>query len=173
MIGEKMEAALNLQMNREFFNSRLYLAMAAYFDSLDLEGATQWMELQSEEERGHAMRIYEHLKERGARPVVSELEAPPKEWDSPLAAFEAAYEHECNVSREFDEHMELAEQEKDNATKMFLQWFIEEQVEEEDSVNSIIQKLKHVEGAPGGMFMMDRMLGERQAGAEEPEGEEA
>jgi ferritin len=167
MIGEKMEAALNLQMNREFFNSRLYMAMAAYFDSIDLEGATQWMELQAEEERGHALRIYRHLKERGARPVIAELEAPPEEWDSPLAAFQAAYEHECNVSREFDEHMELAREENDNASMLFLEWFVDEQVEEEDSVLSVVKKLQRVSDAPGGLFMIDRMLGERQEGAEE------
>lgn len=166
MIGEKMEEALNLQMNREFFNSRLYLAMGAYFDSLNMDGATQWMEMQAEEEKGHAMRIYDHLKERGARPVVGSLDAPPQEWDSPLAAFEAAYEHECRVSREFDEHMALAEEENDNASKMFLQWFIEEQVEEEASVDAIVQKLKMVQDAPGGLFMIDKQLGERQAEAE-------
>lgn len=172
MLSEKMADALNLQMNREFFNARLYLAMAAYFDDLNMDGATHWMELQAEEENEHAMRIYNHLKERGARIEVSDLDAPPKEWDSPLDAFQAAYDHECRVTREFDEHMELAEQENDNATKIFLQWFVTEQVEEEDSVDEVIQKLKQVKDVPGGMFMIDRMLGERQEGGEEGEEEE-
>ncbi len=163
MISEKVTEALNLQMNREFFNSSLYLAMAAYFDSINLEGATVWMEKQAEEEREHAFRLYNHLKERGARVTVEAVKAPPREWDSPLAAFEAAYEHECTVSREFDEHMALADSENDNATKSFLQWFINEQVEEESSVDSIIQKLKMVKDAPGGIMIIDRMLAQRAA----------
>lgn len=161
MISKKIEDALNLQMNREFFNARLYYAMAAYFDELNMPGATSWMEKQAEEENGHAMRFYEHIKERGGRVVISELAAPPVEWDSVLAAFEAAYEHECRVSREMDEHWELAESEKDNATKVFLHWFIEEQVEEESSVDQIIQQLKQVGNAPKELFMIDRMLAGR------------
>ncbi len=163
MIPEKVAQALNVQMNRELFNSSLYLSMAAYFDSINLEGATAWMEKQAEEEREHAFRLYNHLKERGARIKVDTVEAPPAEWDSPLDAFEAAYEHECRVSREFDEHMALADAEGDYATKSFLQWFIDEQVEEEASVDSIIQKLKMAKDAPGGLMMIDRMLAQRSA----------
>ncbi|MBN2582975.1 MAG: ferritin [Planctomycetes bacterium] len=164
MIGEKMADALNLQMNREFFNARLYLAMAAYFESLNMPGAARWMMAQSQEETGHAMRLYGQLRERGARIRVSALKAPPETWDSPLAAFEAAYEHECKVSREFDEHLALAQSEKDNATIIFLQWFITEQVEEEASVDEVVQKLKMIGESKNGLFMMDHRLGERQAG---------
>ncbi len=163
MIGKKMADALNLQMNREFFNARLYLSMAAYFESINMEGAARWMELQAQEENGHAMRLYNHLRERGARIVVSDLEAPPTEWDSPLAAFEAAYEHECKATREFDEHMALARAEDDNATIGFLQWFVDEQVEEEASVDAVIQKMHMAQDAPGARFMIDRMLGQRGA----------
>ena len=161
MIGTKVSEALNLQMNREFFNARLYLAMAAYFESINMEGAAHWMELQSQEETGHAMRLYRHLKERGARILLSEVPAPPTEWDSPLAAFEAAYEHECKVTREFDEHVELAHAEKDNATLNFLQWYVDEQVEEEASVDAVIQKMQMAKKAPGALFMIDRMLAQR------------
>ena len=90
MIGEKIATTLNLQMNREFYNARLYLSMAAYFYSVNMAGAARWMELQSQEETEHAMRLYKHLQDRGARIVIAAIEAPPKEWDSPLAAFEAA-----------------------------------------------------------------------------------
>jgi ferritin len=164
MIGEKVTAALNLQMNREFYNARLYLSMAAYFHSINLEGAAQWMEAQSLEETGHAMRLYQHLQERGARILLAAVDAPPTTWDSPLAAFEAAYEHECKVTREFDEHVELARTEKDNATLGFLQWFVNEQVEEEASVDAIVQKLKMIGEHRSGLFMLDRALGEREAG---------
>ncbi|NLW49621.1 MAG: ferritin [Candidatus Brocadiaceae bacterium] len=163
MIGQQVTDALNLQMNREFFNARLYLAMAAYFESLSLEGAAHWMQLQSEEETGHAMRIYDHLRERGARIRLTGVEAPPVEWESPLAAFEAAYEHECKVTGEFDEHVALATAEKDNATLIFLQWFVTEQVEEEASVDSVVQKLRMAKESPGALFAIDRMLGQRGA----------
>lgn len=171
MIGEKMTEALNLQMNREFYNARLYLAMAAYFQSIDMEGASAWMEMQSQEETGHAMRLYKHLEERGARIVLAGVDAPPTEWDSPLAAFEAAYEHECKVSGEFDEHVALAQAEKDNATLNFLQWFVTEQVEEEASVDAVVKKLRLAGDAPGPLFMIDRMLAERgQAAGAAPAG---
>jgi len=165
MIGEKVTAALNLQMNREFYNAKLHLSMAAYFHSINMEGAARWMETQSQEETGHAMRLYQHLQERGARILLSAVEAPPTEWDSPLAAFEAAYKHECKVTREFDEHLELAQAEKDNATINFLQWFVKEQVEEEASVDAIVQKLKMIGEHRSGLFMLDRALGEGKAGS--------
>jgi ferritin len=165
MIGEKVAAALNLQMNREFYNARLYLSMAAYFHSINLEGAAGWMESQSQEETGHAMRLYKHLRERGARILLAAIDAPPTKWDSPLAAFQAAYEHECKVTREFDEHVDLARAEKDNATLNFLQWFVNEQVEEEASVDAVVQKLKMIGDHKGGLFMLDHALGERKAGS--------
>ena len=164
MIGKKTAKALNLQMNREFYNARLYLSMATYFHSLNMEGGAQWMELQAQEETGHAMRLYKHLVDRGARVVVAAIEAPPTKWDSPLAAFEAAYEHECKVTKEFDEHLELARAQKDNATVSFLQWFVDEQVEEEASVDAVIQKMKLAKNAPGAIFMIDRMLAARAQG---------
>ncbi len=162
MISKKMTNALNLQMNREFFNSRLYLSMAAYFESINMPGAARWMMAQSHEETEHAMRLYDHLRERGARILLAAIEAPPTKWASPLAAFEAAYEHECKVSREFDEHMALAQSEKDYATTIFLQWFVKEQVEEEASADEIVQKIKMIGDHKGGLFMLDRALGERQ-----------
>lgn len=163
MIGKKVTDALNLQMNREFFNARLYLSMAAYFESLNMPGAANWMSVQAQEETEHAMRLYNHLRERGAHILLAALEAPPTEWDSPLAAFEAAYEHECMVSRQFDEHLALAQAEKDNPTIIFLQWFINEQVEEEASADAIVQKIKMIGDHKGSQFMLDRMLGERKA----------
>jgi ferritin len=165
MIGEKVKTALNLQMNRESYNARLYLSMAAYFHSLNLEGMARWMEAQSHEETGHALRLYQHLRERGARILLAAVDAPPTNWDSPLAAFEAAYQHECKVTREFDEHVELARAEKDNATLNFLQWFVNEQVEEEAAVDAVVQKLKMIGEHSSGLFMLDRALGERKAGS--------
>jgi len=109
-----------------------------------------------------AMRLYNHLRERGARILLAAVEAPPTQWDSPLAAFEAAYEHECKVSRQFDEHMALAQSEKDYATIVLHQWFIKEQVEEEASTDAIVQKIKMIGDHKGGLFMLDRALSERK-----------
>ena len=161
MIGKKVTEALNLQMNREFFNARLYLSMGAFFHSINMEGAASWMELQSQEEMGHAMRLYKHLQERRARILLSALDEPPREWKSPLAAFEAAYAHECKVSREFDKHLELAAAEKDNATISFLQWFVNEQVEEEAQVDAVAKMLRMAKDAPGATLMIDHMLAQR------------
>lgn len=162
MISAKISQALNLQMNREFYNSRLYLSMATYLHSLNLSGAAHWMEVQAQEETGHAMRLYKHLLERGARVIVETIAAPPQKWDSPLAAFQDAYQHECAVTKEFDELVALARSENDNATEIFLQWFVTEQVEEEDSTDSVVQKFLLADKAKGGaLFMIDRMLGER------------
>ncbi len=161
MISAKMSDLLNAQMNREFFNSKLYLSMATYFYSINLDGFAQWMENQATEETGHAMRLYKHLQERGARILLSAVDAPPTEWKSPLAAFEDAYKHECKVSKEFDELVAKAQAAKDNATVNFLQWFIEEQVEEEASVDNVVQKLKMANNSAGPLMMLDQKLGMR------------
>ena len=161
MISDKMVKALNVQMNNEFYNSRLYLSMATYFYDINLDGAAHWMEIQAVEETGHAMKLYNHLKERNARILLTEVPAPPTEWKSPLAAFEDAYKHECDVTKAFDGLVAQAQSLKDNATLNFLQWFVDEQVEEEASVDAVVQKLKMASNAPGAMFFIDRMLGER------------
>ena len=120
------------------------------------------MELQAQEETGHAMRLYKQLLERGARVTVEAIPAPSQEWGSPLAAFQDAYKHECTVSKQFDALVALARAEKDNATEIFLQWFVTEQVEEEASTDAVVQRLRLAEKAKGGaLFMIDRMLGER------------
>jgi ferritin len=162
MISDKMSALLNEQMNREFFNSHLYLSMATYCYSVNLDGCAHWMEQQAIEETDHAMRIYKHLQERGARILLTAVPAPPTEWDSPLAAFEDGYKHECKVSKEFDELIAEAQAEKDNATLSFLQWFVDEQVEEESSLDGAVQKLKMAGKSAGAMLMLDRKFGERE-----------
>lgn len=162
MISDRMEDLLNRQMNREFFNSHLYLSMATYFYDINLDGFAHWMEKQAEEETEHAMRLYAQLQERGARIKVGCVEAPPLEWSSPLAAFEDAYAHECKVSGEFDELVEEALALKDYATLNFLQWFLEEQVEEEASVDEVVQKLKMAGNSPGALLMLDKKYGARE-----------
>jgi len=161
MIGKKMEKALNDQINAELYSAYIYLAMAAYFEAENLQGCASWMRMQVQEESAHAMKIYDFVNERGGRVVLKPIEGPPKSWKSPLAAFEAAYEHEQYVTGRINKLVDLAITEKDHATNAFLQWFVNEQVEEETSVDTIVQNLKMAEKAPGAMFMVDRELGQR------------
>ena len=161
MISKKTEDALNEQINAEFYSAYLYLSMEAYFESMNLPGFANWMRAQIQEESMHAMKIYDFVNERGGKVLLKSIEQPPTEWKSPLAAFEAAYKHEQKVTGLINDLVNLAIEEKDHASNTFLQWFVNEQVEEESSVNEVVQKLKMLENAPGGQFLIDRELGQR------------
>lgn len=161
MISKKMEEALNAQVNAELYSAYLYLSMESYFQSLNLNGLANWMRVQTQEEVTHAMKIYDFVNERGGRALLKGIDGPPTEWNSPLAVFEAAYAHEQKVTVLINDLVDLAIKEKDHATNSFLQWFVNEQVEEEASADEIVQQLKMMENAPGGMFMLDRELGQR------------
>lgn len=161
MISKKMQEALNGQLNAELYSSYLYLSMAAYFLSLNMGGFANWMQVQAQEEDMHAMKFYNFINERGGRVVLKAIDGPPTEWDSPLATFEAVLEHEQKVTGLINDLVELALAEHDHATNIFLQWFVTEQVEEEDSANDVIQQIKMIGEAEGGLFMLDRELGQR------------
>ena len=161
MISKKMEEALNGQVNAELYSAYLYLSMESYFKSLNLNGFAGWMRVQTQEEAAHAMKIYDFINERGGRAILKAIEGPETEWDSPLAVFEAVYVHEQKVTGLINDLVDLAIKEKDHATNTFLQWFVNEQVEEESSADEVVQQLKMMENAPGGMFMLDRELGQR------------
>lgn len=161
MISKKIEKALNEQVNAELFSAYLYLSMEAYFKSLNLNGFANWMRVQTQEEISHAMKIYEFINERGGRISLKAIEGPQTKWDSPLAVFKAVYEHEQKVTSLINNLVNLAIEEKDHATNTFLQWFVNEQVEEEASADQVVQQLKMMEKAPGGMFMLDRELAQR------------
>jgi len=161
MLNKKMEEALNEQVNAELYSAYMYLSMESYFKSLNLNGFANWMRAQTQEEVTHAMKIYDFINERGGRVTLKAVEGPPTKWDSPLAVFEAVYAHEQKVTRLINNLVDLAIKEKDHATNSFLQWFVNEQVEEESSADEVVQQLKMIENAPGGMFMLDRELGQR------------
>ncbi len=168
MLSAKMEQALNEQINAEMFSSYIYLAMAAYFEDQNFPGMAQWMRMQADEETFHAMKFYDYIIERHGRVKLAALDAPPVDWDSPLAAFENAFEHEQYISGRINDLVTLAIEERDHATNSFLQWFVDEQVEEEASVDAVVQDLRRVADFPAGLFMLDRELGQRTAA---PEGE--
>ena len=112
----------------------------------------------------HALKIYDYVNERGDKVVLKSIDEPPSKWKSPLDAFQATYKHEQIVTGRINDLVNMAEAEKDHATNAFLQWFVTEQVEEEKSADEIVQKLKRISDAPGGLYMLDKELGQRQSG---------
>lgn len=158
---EKMVEALNKQMNAELYSSYLYLSMSAYFEAEDLSGFANWMRVQAKEELSHAMKFYDYLVQRGARVTLTEIEAPPKEWDSALAVFEHVYEHEQMVTGLINGLVDLAISLSDHATNNFLQWYVAEQVEEEESASGVLQKVRMAGETPSGIFMVDNELSQR------------
>ena len=172
-ISERIVDALNKQINAELYSAYLYLSMASYFESKGLKGFSNWMRVQWQEELTHAMKIYDYVVERGGRVKLYAIDEPPSEWDSPLAAFEAAYNHEVRVTGMINELVELAMSEKDYATYNMLQWFVAEQVEEEASTSEIVDKLRLIGDDGRGLLMIDRELGTRQFAGSENESEGA
>ncbi len=160
-INEKVEKAINNQINNELYSEYLYLSMSAYFESINLDGFAHWMREQVKEESSHAMKLYKYLIERGGKVDLTEIKAPPKEWTSPLNAMEAAYEHETQITEMINKLVDIAVEEKDKATEVFLDWFVDEQVEEEASADKIVQQLKIIKGAPGPPFMLNSVLNRR------------
>ena len=166
MLSEKMQDAINGQLNAELYSSYLYLSMNAYFKSINLDGFANWMHYQAQEELTHAMKFYDFINQRGGRVNLLQIEAPPAQWNSPQAVFEATLEHEQKVTGLINELVELALSEHDHASNIFLQWFVSEQVEEEESVTGVLEQLKLMGEAKGGLFMIDRELAKRSPGAE-------
>ncbi len=176
MIDEKIEEAINDQINAELYSAYIYLSMAADFGDRGLDGFESWMHSQTIEEINHAMRLYQYLNSRGGRVKLKEIEKPKIKWDSPLEVFKDAYEHEQYVTERINELADLADEKNDRATLQMLQWFIDEQVEEEESAEEIVDKLEMVEGDGRALMMLDKELGQRPIGSVFPvkpgEGEE-
>jgi len=161
MINDKMQKAINTQINEEANSAYLYLAMSAYFESANLSGFAHWMKLQANEELEHTMKFFAYLIERGGVVHLKSIGEPPVAWKSPLEAFEAAYAHEQHITDCIYKLVELAGKEKDYASANFLQWFVKEQVEEEANASTIVAKLQMIGESKNGLFMMDHQLGKR------------
>lgn len=161
MLKDKVRDAINTQINREIYSAYLYLSMSAFFSDINMPGFAGWMKVQVQEELSHADKMYNFVIERGGRVTLGAVEAPPTEWSSPLNTFEATLEHEQAVTGMINALVDIASAEKDHATGNFLQWFVDEQVEEEASADAVIQQLKLAGDAPGALFMLDRELGQR------------
>ncbi len=162
MMKDTVAAGMNRQINRELFSAYLYLSMASWFDGQGLAGFSNWMKIQAQEERDHAMGFFNHMLERGAEVTLEAVEKPDSEWASPLEAFQAVLAHERFITESIDELLETAQAARDHASVNFMQWYVAEQVEEEASAEAIIQKLRLVDrSGGGGLFMMDRELAAR------------
>jgi ferritin len=157
-----MEKALNDQINAELFSAYAYLSMSAYFEGNDFTGFASWMNAQAQEEVAHAMKIYKFIIDRGGQVKLAAIDGPPVEWDSPLAVFEAGYKHEQHVTSLIHKLVALAIEENDYATKNMMDWFVDEQVEEEASASEIVQQLKLIGDNGHGLLMLDRELGQRK-----------
>ena len=161
MISQKLQDAINYQINKELFSEYYYLAMASYLGSTGLDGFENFFLVQVQEERFHAMKMYHFLNERGGRVILSQIDKPRTEFQSPLEVFQLAYEHEQFVTKLINDLMDIAISEKDHSAKSFLNWFVDEQVEEEASMETIVNKLKLINGGGNGLLMLNKELGAR------------
>ena len=160
MISEKLQGAINAQIVEEIFSSNLYLSMAFYFDKEGFNGFAKWMKKQSFEELTHAYAMADFVIKRGGTAVVGQINAVPQKWESPLAAFKAAYAHECHISKLIDGLVDLAIEEKDKATQDFFWTFVREQVEEEATASGIVDRLEKM--GSSAIFNLDQQYGARQ-----------
>jgi ferritin len=161
VISQRIEEAFNGQLNAELYSAYLYLSMAAYFQSINLPGFANWMRVQEQEERVHALGFYDYIISRQGRVKLLPIEGPATEWQSPLDMFETAYRHEQKVTGLINNLVNLALDERDHAANIFLQWYVNEQVEEEANTNDVAQKIKLMGGTGNSLFLIDRELATR------------
>lgn len=167
MASEKLMKALNDQLNFEYESANYYLAMAAYCADIDFEGIENFFNVQAEEERFHATKFYDYINDIDGRAKIQAMEEPKNDFDSILDAFKTALEHEKKVTERINNLMAMAHEENDYATISFLNWFVDEQVEEEATMKTIIAKLEKIGDRPQGLFMLDKELGGRSFNATE------
>lgn len=161
MIKDRLEKAINDQINAELYSAYLYASMEQYFHSINLKGFANWMHVQTQEEMAHAIRFGNYINGRGGRVLLQAIEAPPSQWTGPLQVFEEIYKHEQKVTSLINNLVDLAMEEKDHAMYNMLQWFVGEQVEEESSADDIVQQLKLIHEDKSALFMIDRELAAR------------
>ena len=167
MISKKMEKAINEQINKEIYSAYLYLAMAAQCENLGLKGFANWFKVQYGEELGHAMKFFEYVNEQGGRVELAAIKQPPVEFKSPLAMFEQSFKHEQYVTQSINGLVDLAIKEGDHATRSMLNWYVDEQVEEEANAQEIVSKMKMIGPSGSGILYLDGKLAKRKAGGGE------
>jgi len=160
MLKNTIENALNEQIDNEMSSAHLYLSMAAHFEHEKLPGFANWLKMQSREEFGHGMRLFDYILSRGGRVVLGGIDSPPAQFGTPTEAFEKILEHERHVTESIHQLYELSLQERDYPTQTHLHWFINEQVEEEKSAEDILDRLRSIEGSDL-LFLLDKELASR------------
>lgn len=158
MIKKTVEVALNEQINAEFHSAYLYLSMSAWFQSIGLTGYANWMRIQHQEELAHATRFFDYVNERGGKVKLTPIKEVLVDFSGIVDVFEKTLIHEQTVTGLINRLMDISIQESDHATKSFLQWFVDEQVEEEANVEQILNNLKLIKGEGQGLLMMDREM---------------
>ena len=161
MINESMQKAINEQINKELYSSYLYLSMSAYFETKNLAGFAKWLRMQAGEELEHGMKFFEYVNERGGKVELKAIAGVPTEWKGNLEVFKQVQEHEAAVTASIHSLYEVALKEKDYASQVMLQWFINEQVEEEKNAADIVQRLEMMDAKGNGVLMLDHELGKR------------
>lgn len=156
-----IQESINEQVRAELHSAYLYLAMSAHFSERNFDGFAHWMKLQATEELGHAMRLYDYLLERGGHVDLRSVESPGADFGTPLEIFKAALEHEKKITAMIHAIYELAREKKDYATEVQLQWFVTEQVEEEDSATRAVEQLELAGDKPSALLMLDQLFGKR------------
>jgi ferritin len=162
MISKTLETALSRQVNRELYSAYLYLSLSSYFEIVSQKGFAKWMRLQAKEEQMHAMKIYDYVVARGGKVTLPEIEAPKSKWGSAGKVFEDTYTHEQKVTGMINGLVDLAIREKDHPTFDMLQWFVKEQVEEEEHARDILNQITIIGDVPGHLFYLDHQLGKRE-----------
>lgn len=165
MISKKLNEALNKQINAEMYSSYMYLAMSAWCESEFLGGFADWLRVQSQEEWGHAMKIYDYVQERSGEIKLFEIAPTKTQWQSAAQVFDVVYRHEQKVTGLIHDLVALAAAEKDPAAGVFLNWFVTEQVEEEASAEKAVALLKMVGDSKNGLLMLDHQMGKRKSGS--------
>ena len=161
MLKKKIEEALNAQINAEMWSADLYLSMAAYCHAQGQPGMGKWFEVQFKEEHDHAKILFNYVISRNGKVDLRPIEAVPTEWKSVVEVFENSLRHEQSITESINKLFALTSAENDYATQSMLKWFIDEQVEEEENVKTIIDNLKMIKDNGYGIYMLDKELGAR------------
>lgn len=162
MLTKKLQDALNAQINREFFAEYLYLSMSAYLESIEMEGFANYFNVQAQEEHFHAMKMFNFVHDKGGRVILKSLSEPKADFKSVLHVIEESLKHERLVTKAINELMDVAIAENDHSVKSFLEWYVDEQVEEEATITKLLAKMKLIKGEGLGLLTLDNQMGMRK-----------
>jgi ferritin len=158
MLTKKLQEAINDQINKEFFSEYFYLSMSAYLESIEMEGFANYFNVQAQEEHFHAMKMFNFVHDKGGRVILQSLDKPESEFKSVLNTIEEALKHERYITKSINDLMDVAIKENDHSVKSFLEWYVDEQVEEESTMSKLIAKLKLINGEGLGLLTIDNEL---------------